>query len=171
MRVINQVSKFLIFLTILFGIINSIPNGLKNTLRLIYILFIGACLGIYLIKTKRIQLIDYLLILIVLSSSIGLTNYLIDLYNKPVTIAEDCEGHHDMAGQWIKGFLWGPILTIIIGIGYLRFKTEKTTVDRILAMICIIALILSAVKSETTLKISNYINDVSMPILILPEDC
>lgn len=171
MTIAHQISKLLIFLIIGFGILDLIPNGLKETPRISYLLFNGLILISYFASKERSKILDYGLILLVLISSIGFTNFIIDVSYKPTILAFNCQGHHATSFHWFKGFVYGPIVTAIISTAYFVKKQSKTILDNLFSILCITILIFSAFKTDISLKINDQINQTSVPILVLPEDC
>ena len=143
MNLAHHISKLIIFLIIMFRILNFIPSGLKDTPRLICIIWIGTSLALFLQNNKRSRIADYSLLFIILVSSIGFTNFLIDLFVEPKILAIDCDGHHSVGLSWMKGFLFGPLLTFALWFGTMKHKIEKTVLDRILIVMCLLLLLLS----------------------------
>ena len=147
------------------------PNGLKEIPRIICTVFIGLTLISFLLFGLKNLILKISFFLIFLISSIDFSNFIIDFLFEPTIPAFDCEGHTPMNMNWIKGFLFGPIYSIIVGSLYLKDKTEKKIIDITIVIFCLSILFLSFLKLEYIQKISTQIDLISMPKVILPEEC
>lgn len=170
MKIINQITRVFIFIIIIFGIIELVFD-IKEPYKSMQLLLISATLvQIVFIKNKNLA-VKIPIIYIVLVSSIGFSNFILDSFNKPITYCVDCEGHHAMQMNFAKGFIYGPILTIIVCYGYLLKNTINTKIDKIFAGIALIVLLLTVLKNDKILKLEKEINQVSKPTIVLPKGC
>lgn len=160
------------FAVICFGIVDGIANSFKDIPQFLSILFISLALILYILPSRITGLSSYvMLMLIMLCSSIGFTNFLIDNICTPTLRAVDCEGHHAMAMGWVKGFIFGPLLTLMVGFIYFKEIRKYESFDRTPAIICFIILILAAFKFNPLIKIDRAIDEISRPRIIYPDGC
>lgn len=171
MHISRPLAVIIIFICIGFGLLNLIPSGLKIMPRLISITIVAMCLVGFLITKHRVRVLDYILLLLCLISSIGFANFLIDICWRPSITAIDCEGHHSVPMTWVKGFVLGFLVTFITGFKYLTDKTENKRITKTMAGCCLVILIISLLPFDFVLQINAYIHEVSIPVIVLPVNC
>jgi hypothetical protein len=161
----------LIYGIAIFGIIDTIPDELKETPRLIYIVVLYCTFVFQLVIIKRIILIDLLLLTIVLLSSIGFCIFTIDLVVPPQYTALDCQGHRETVLHGGLGFLVGIFLTAVLSYFFIKEKIRERRLDKLCSIVAIAVLTCCVVKMDIIMDLNRSIDEVSMPKFVLPKGC
>jgi hypothetical protein len=166
----NKVFITLFYLVLSFSVFFSFE--FKDSFwQLLYFLLVISLVLNFLNK-KNIFSLLILFFTLFLSSTILFGNFIIDIIYKPTILALNCEGELPMNGNWIKGYLLGIFISVLMLIFYLKkIKYNIIKLERIYSIILIFLLLMSIILNDDFKNLHIYIKQFSIPVLIYPEGC
>jgi hypothetical protein len=130
-------------------------------------------LSLISIVLSRKHVLSYIILFVYLflSSLFILGNLIVDLIFHPTIPALDCYGALPMNGNWIRGTIFGVLLSFVFIIFYLKKLRNQYFSERVLSIIIIVLLTLSLIFPDIFLKLNEIIIIVSKPTVIYPDGC
>lgn len=164
-------TRALVYGIAIFGIIDTIPGGLKEVPHLIWVVVLYGTFGLQLVIPKRMTAADLLLLVTVLLSSIEFCIFAIDLVIPPRYTALDCQGQRETVLHGGLGFLAGTGMAAVLGYLIIRKKTGDRRLDRVCSAAAIAVLTFCLVKPDVMKDLNRSIDKVSVPEFVLPKGC
>lgn len=171
MKYLSRISLVTIYMISIFGAIDMVTDGIKPFPNAILFALALLAFGTQLFYNKRLLVVDILILLFALLSSLGLALFISDLVFHPIAIADDCYGHKPNRTHYVDIILIGLSLTVILGFIFIRSHKQKNTSDRIFSLIFILILTLCYSGLTIFKNLDKRIDKVSEPKYVLPKGC
>jgi vacuolar-type H+-ATPase subunit I/STV1 len=135
--------------------------------------FIPLYLSLISIMINRKHVLSYIILFVCLflAAVFIFGNLIVDLIFRPTVPALDCSGAVPMNGNWVRGTLFGLLLSIVFITFYIKRLKVQSFNEQVLSTTVLILLTTSIVFPDTFLKLHEMIIRVSMPTIIYPDGC
>ena len=171
MKILSKISIYFIYVVSIFGAIDIITDGIKPTPNTILFIYALLAFGTQFYYKKRLLVIDIMILIFALISSLGFSLFISDLLFQPIAIADDCEGHKPSRTHYFDIMLVGISITFILCLIFLKTHKQKLLSDQVLSFIFIVTIILCFSQLGLFRSLHEKINDVSKPSYTLPAGC
>jgi hypothetical protein len=171
MRIVGKISLFFIYSVSIFGAIDIFTAGIKPTPRAFLFGFALLSFGTQLLYHKRLLAADIAILIFALVSSLGFSLFVSDLIYHPIAVADDCKGHKPSRMHYLDIMMIGFLLTLVVGLVYLKTHQQKRLQDRVFSLLFIIVLVLCFAGVSFFTTLNERIDQVSRPDIVLPSSC
>jgi hypothetical protein len=171
MKNLGKISLFFVYLVSIFGAIDIVTAGIKPTPRAFLFGFALLSFGTQLLYHKRLLAADIAILIFALVSSLGFSLFVSDLIYHPIAVADDCDGHKPSRIHYLDIMMVGFLLTLLVGLVYLKTHQQKCVQDRVFSLLFIIVLVLCYAGISFFTTLNEKIDQVSRPDIVLPSGC
>jgi hypothetical protein len=166
-----KISVVYIYVVSIFGIINIITHGLKSTPNSIIFFLTLVLFSIQLFYQKKLWIVNVLIAVFALLSSIGFSLFISDIIYHPIAIADDCEGHKPNRTHYFDIIIVGFSITLLFSISFIKKHIKKGGIDSFFSGLIILTLVLCYLQIPFFKMINKKISEVSQPRIVLPKGC